>query len=70
MRLLAITTSQPEDVTWDYAPSGRDLIHGGAIPRPWDFADALGQDALTSNTPMVLSLLVNRSQSGWEFWGQ
>jgi hypothetical protein len=24
-----------EDVTWDYAPSGRDLIHGGIIPRPW-----------------------------------
>jgi manganese oxidase len=24
-----------EDVTWDYAPSGRDLIHGGTIPRPW-----------------------------------
>src|ERR1700689_5278830 len=24
-----------EDLTWDYAPSGRDLIHGGVIPRPW-----------------------------------
>jgi hypothetical protein len=24
-----------EDVSWDYAPSGRDLIHGGIIPRPW-----------------------------------
>jgi manganese oxidase len=24
-----------EDVTWDYAPSGRDLLHGGVIPRPW-----------------------------------
>jgi hypothetical protein len=24
-----------EDVTWDFAPSGRDLIHGGTIPRPW-----------------------------------
>jgi len=24
-----------EDVTWDYAPSGRDLIHGGTIPQPW-----------------------------------
>src|ERR1700735_1870187 len=24
-----------EDVTWDFAPSGRDLIHGGIIPRPW-----------------------------------
>ena len=24
-----------EDVTWDFAPSGRDLIHGGLIPRPW-----------------------------------
>lgn len=24
-----------EDVTWDYAPSGRDLIHGGIIPYPW-----------------------------------
>jgi FtsP/CotA-like multicopper oxidase with cupredoxin domain len=24
-----------EDVNWDYAPSGRDLIHGGIIPYPW-----------------------------------
>jgi Multicopper oxidase len=24
-----------EDVTWDYAPSGRDLIHGVPIPEPW-----------------------------------
>ncbi|HLJ89805.1 MAG TPA: multicopper oxidase domain-containing protein [Candidatus Angelobacter sp.] len=24
-----------EDVEWDYAPSGRDLIHGVAIPLPW-----------------------------------
>jgi manganese oxidase len=24
-----------EDVTWDYAPSGRDLIHGQPIPPPW-----------------------------------
>jgi hypothetical protein len=24
-----------EDVTWDYAPSGRDLVHGRVIPLPW-----------------------------------
>src|SRR5919204_3871687 len=24
-----------EDVTWDYAPSGRDLLHAQAIPPPW-----------------------------------
>ncbi len=24
-----------EDVTWDYAPSGRDLLGGRAIPTPW-----------------------------------
>ena len=24
-----------EDVTWDFAPSGMNLIEGGAIPRPW-----------------------------------
>jgi hypothetical protein len=24
-----------EDVTWDYAPSGRDLMHGRAIPLPF-----------------------------------
>jgi manganese oxidase len=24
-----------EDVMWDYAPSGHDLIHGGVIPQPW-----------------------------------
>jgi manganese oxidase len=25
-----------EEVMWDYAPSGRDLIHGAAIPPPWN----------------------------------
>ena len=24
-----------EDVTWDYAPSGQDLLHGRLIPQPW-----------------------------------
>lgn len=24
-----------EDTEWDYAPSGRDLIEGGALPSPW-----------------------------------
>lgn len=24
-----------EDVMWDYAPSGRNLLNGGAIPQPW-----------------------------------
>src|SRR5579862_7342266 len=24
-----------EDVTWDYAPSGRDLLYGRPIPQPW-----------------------------------
>ncbi|MEK7407856.1 MAG: multicopper oxidase domain-containing protein [Acidobacteriota bacterium] len=24
-----------EDVTWNYAPTGQDLIHGGTIPSPW-----------------------------------
>lgn len=24
-----------EDVTWNYAPSGRNLLNGGAIPQPW-----------------------------------
>lgn len=24
-----------EDVTWDFAPSGRNLIDGGIIPQPW-----------------------------------
>jgi manganese oxidase len=37
--LFAATTRHyyiaAEDVTWDYAPSGQDLIHGGVIPRPW-----------------------------------
>jgi FtsP/CotA-like multicopper oxidase with cupredoxin domain len=26
---------QAEDVTWDFAPSGQDLVHGGPIPDPW-----------------------------------
>src|SRR5262249_20479141 len=25
-----------EDIAWDYAPSGRDLIHGVAVPSPWN----------------------------------
>jgi manganese oxidase len=44
---LALLSSQPciaatrhyyiaaEDVSWDYAPSGRDLLHGRPIPQPW-----------------------------------
>jgi manganese oxidase len=24
-----------EDVTWDYAPSGRNLLNGSSIPQPW-----------------------------------
>jgi hypothetical protein len=24
-----------EDGVWDYAPSGRDLVHGRVLPRPW-----------------------------------
>jgi FtsP/CotA-like multicopper oxidase with cupredoxin domain len=24
-----------EDAVWDYAPSGREQMHGGKIPRPW-----------------------------------
>jgi FtsP/CotA-like multicopper oxidase with cupredoxin domain len=24
-----------EDVTWDYAPSGRNLLNGNSIPQPW-----------------------------------
>jgi FtsP/CotA-like multicopper oxidase with cupredoxin domain len=24
-----------EDVTWDYAPSGKDLVHGATVPNPW-----------------------------------
>jgi len=26
---------QAEDVAWDFAPSGQNLIHGGPIPAPW-----------------------------------
>jgi FtsP/CotA-like multicopper oxidase with cupredoxin domain len=26
---------QAEDVTWDFAPSGQDLVHGGPIPAPY-----------------------------------
>ena len=26
---------QAEDVVWDFAPSNRDLVHGGEIPEPW-----------------------------------
>ena len=37
---LASTTRhyyiQAEDVTWNYAPSGQDLVHGGPIPEPFE----------------------------------
>jgi FtsP/CotA-like multicopper oxidase with cupredoxin domain len=26
---------QAEDVTWDFAPTNQNLIHGGPIPEPW-----------------------------------
>ena len=25
-----------EEVTWDFAPTGRDLVHGRNIPAPWN----------------------------------
>jgi len=27
---------QAEDVTWNFAPSGQDLVHGGPIPEPFE----------------------------------
>ena len=46
LSLLALAPAAPavtrhyyiaaEDVTWDYAPSGQDLLHGRAIPQPWN----------------------------------
>src|SRR5262245_65248681 len=26
---------QAEDVVWDFAPTGQNLIHGGPVPEPW-----------------------------------
>jgi FtsP/CotA-like multicopper oxidase with cupredoxin domain len=29
---------QAEDVSWDFAPSNQDLLHGGPIPEPWTYS--------------------------------
>src|SRR5262245_5336949 len=37
---LAVTTRhyyvQAEDVTWNFAPTGQNLVHGGPIPAPYE----------------------------------
>ncbi len=34
---------QAEGVSWDFAPAGQDLIHGGPIPAPWTSSTTWGK---------------------------
>lgn len=52
-----------EDVTWDYAPSGRDLIHGSAIPRPWTSQTRWAKTRYIEYTDATFSTL--KPQAEW-----
>jgi manganese oxidase len=52
-----------EDVTWDYAPSGKDLIHGGYIPSPWNAQTRWNKTRYIEYTDATFS--IRKSQPDW-----
>jgi hypothetical protein len=52
-----------EDITWDYAPSGRDLIHGGIIPYPWTLQTRWSKTRYIEYTDATFSKL--KPQAEW-----
>jgi manganese oxidase len=52
-----------EEVTWDYAPSGRDLIHGRSIPAPWLGQTRWGKTRYIEYTDATFS--VRKPQAEW-----
>jgi hypothetical protein len=52
-----------EDVTWDYAPSGRDLLGGRPIPQPWAQRTQWPKTRYTEYTDLAFS--VRKPQPEW-----
>ncbi|HKF20291.1 MAG TPA: multicopper oxidase domain-containing protein [Candidatus Angelobacter sp.] len=52
-----------EEVTWDYAPSGRDLIHGSAIPPPWNTQTRWSKTRYVEYTDATFSM--RKAQPEW-----
>lgn len=52
-----------EDVAWDYAPSGRDLIHGRAIPAPYSAQTRWNKTRYIEYTDATFS--VRKPQPDW-----
>ena len=59
-----------EDVTWDYAPSHRDLIHAINLPAIWDAKTAFKKTRFIEYTDDTFTTRKSRSRNGWEFWGR
>lgn len=52
-----------EDVTWDYAPSHRDLIHARPIPQPWVTKTAFHKTRYIEYTDSTFTQ--KKPQAGW-----
>jgi manganese oxidase len=52
-----------EDVAWDYAPSGKDLAHGVAIPEPWKAQTRWNKTRYIEYTDATFS--VRKAQPDW-----
>jgi FtsP/CotA-like multicopper oxidase with cupredoxin domain len=52
-----------EDVTWDYAPSGKDLVHGASMPEPWRAQTRWNKTRYIEYTDATFS--IRKSQPNW-----
>lgn len=52
-----------EDVTWDYAPSGRDLLAGRPIPQPWGLRTQWAKTRYIEYTDSTFS--IRKPQPEW-----
>jgi hypothetical protein len=52
-----------EDVTWDYAPSGRDLLYGRPIPQPWGLRTKWPKSRYVEYTDATFT--VRKAQPEW-----
>lgn len=52
-----------EEIAWDYAPSGRDLIHGVAVPAPWSAQTRWNKTRYIEYTDATFS--VHKPQPDW-----
>jgi hypothetical protein len=52
-----------EDVTWDYAPGGQDVLHGRSIPLPWGTQTRWAKSRYIEYTDATFS--TRKSQPDW-----